>query len=261
MSNGSSNAKEISDIETNSSFRKVASDNHIASLPDSENGKGKRFVTRPNLPKVVRIIFAITVHILLIIGVSEPFWILKPPIHDQVEYTVNILFKWHVVVSMVAVGIFTESLWVFNGTIGLFTYLSPGSKFKVHLFVCLLTCLLLVAEWILASYNHFLSGRPYYGSWHGLLGLLLSIYTILHWVCGFSLLHDRFRTNFVMEIYLWSLVLILTCMAIVLYTSMFSFWFTRTFYGASWHLHFFCLVGWYFYTLVTLLTIRNQVFL
>ena len=261
MSNGASNGKDISEIETNSTFRKVASDNHIASLSDSENGKAMRASQRPNLPKVVRIIFAIAAHTLLIVGVSEPFWILKPPINDQVEYSLNILFKWHVAISMVAVGFYTESLWVFNGTIGLFPYLSPGSKFKVHLFVCFCVCLLFVCEWILASYNHFLAGRPYYASWHGFIGLVLNIYACLHWFCGFSLLYERIRTNFVMEIYIWSLVLILTFLAIVLYTSMFSFWFIRRFYGASWHLHFFCLVGWYLYTLITLLTIRNQVYL
>ena len=261
MSNSSPNGKDVTDVETNSSFRKVASENHISTLTDSENGKANRIVPRPNLPKVCRIIFAITAHILLLIGISEPFWVLKPPLNDQTEYSLNILFKWHVTLSMIAVGLYTESLWVFNGTIGLFPFLSPGSKFKVHLLVCLCTCVFLVCEWITASYNHFLSGRPYFGTWHGLLGLFLNIYAILHWLCGFSLLHDRLRTNFVMEIYIWSLVLILTFMAIVLYTSMFSFWFTRTFYGASWHLHFFVLVGWYFYTLVTLLTIRNQVYL
>ena len=68
------------------------------------------------------------------------------------------------------------------------------------------------------------------------------------------------RTNFMMEVYLWSLVFILTLLAFVIYTSMFSFWFTRTFNGPSWHLHFFILIGWYIYTLVTLLTIRHQVY-
>ncbi|KAI6647949.1 Cytochrome b561 domain-containing protein 2 [Oopsacas minuta] len=260
MSKGVVSEEEISNVETGSTFRKVTSENHIPALSSAENGKAKWTTQRSNVPKAFRIIFAVTAHVVLLIGVGEPFYLLKPPLNDQTEYSVNILFKWHVCCSVMLVAIFTESIWVFSGSIGLFPFWGPTAKFRAHVFIYLISYVWCFAGWYVASFNHFLAGRPYYASWHGILGLILNIYMIVNWLAGCSLLYDRIRTNFVMEIYIWSLVLILTAMAVVVYTSMFSFWFTRTFYGASWHLHFFVLVGWYLYTLVTLLTIRNQVY-
>ena len=232
----------------------------MSSLSESELGKTKRVTKDSEVLRTTRVIFAIISHILLLIFVGEPFFILKPPFNDNFDYSLNILFKWHVCLSVIGVATFTESLWVFNSSIGLFPYLAPESKFKVHLFISLITCFFCDCVWFVASYNHFLSGRPYYSTWHGLLGVCMVVYMMVHWLVGFSLLHDRLRTNFMMEVYLWSLVFILTLLAFVIYTSMFSFWFTRTFNGPSWHLHFFILIGWYIYTLVTLLTIRHQVY-
>ena len=256
MSNGGvTSEKDVLEL------RKKTNDSPISSLSDSELGKTKRVTTKSKIVRTTRVIFVITSRILLLIAVGEPFFVLRPPINDDFDYSVNILFKWHVCLSVIAVALFTEALWVFNSSLGLFPYLAPVSKFKVHLFIVLLTCSFCNGTWICASYNHFLAGRPYYSTWHGLLSVCTVVYLMVHWVVGFSLLHDRLRTNFMMEVYVWSLVVILTSMALVVYTSMFSFWFTRTFNGPSWHLHFFILIGWYIYTLVTLLTIRNQVYI
>ena len=254
------NEKDLLEHELKT-FRNVPVESLVSYLSDIKLVKAKRIITDSKVVRTSRVISAVISHILLLIAVGEPFFFLKPPLNDQFEYTINILFKWHVCLSVLAVALFTEALWVFNSSLGLFPYLAPVSKFKVHLFIVLLTCSLCDGTWYFASYNHFLAGRPYYSTWHGLLSVCTVVYLMLHWVVGFSLLHDRLRTNFMMEVYVWSLVVILTSMALVVYTSMFSFWFTRTFTGLSWHLHFFILLGWYIYTLVTLLTIRNQVYI
>eukprot|EP00800_Vazella_pourtalesii_P006863 TRINITY_DN19008_c0_g1_i1.p1 TRINITY_DN19008_c0_g1~~TRINITY_DN19008_c0_g1_i1.p1 ORF type:complete len:196 (+),score=24.13 TRINITY_DN19008_c0_g1_i1:28-588(+) len=139
MSNGATSEKDLIELEIGT----FTSDSPMSSLSESELGKTKRVTKDSEVLRTTRVIFAIISHILLLIFVGEPFFILKPPFNDNFDYSLNILFKWHVCLSVIGVATFTESLWVFNSSIGLFPYLAPESKFKVHLFISLITCFFL----------------------------------------------------------------------------------------------------------------------
>ena len=194
-------------------------------------------------------------HFLLITAVIEPFIILKPPFHNYEEYANDILFKWHVALAMVTVGLCTESLWVLNSQVSICTNVSI---FKVHLLLLAPILVILSACWIVISVNRILTGRKLYASWHGFLGLILSIYFLLHILVGLCLCFERLRSKLVLEVYNLSLILILTGIASTLYFSLFSYWFDMNFTSKGWYFHFFVILIWYSYTIHPLIIPENN---
>ena len=212
------------------------------------------FISHLLASREYRCFITIVTQVLLIIGMLEPFILLKPPLNTIKFDTINTQFMWHVSLGMVAAGLYTESLWVLN-----FKVLSRTFKIRLHIILVIASAVMMG---VCCYQNNRFSGAvggPI--TWHGYIGLTSSGYCLIHSLIGVLIFSKRTRTNFMLDCYTWSLVVVLTGMGATLYLTMFSHWFQGAFQGVAWDICLFTLVIWYIYTGYPLINSKSELFI